>query len=77
MFDENILSKSGEAEKQKIVTILCKYDWAMNKILKLLRKMLNPESGNQGTCPNHPGSPSRAVVRESSGATFKVPEEQN
>ena len=49
----------------------------MNKTLKLLRKLLNPKSNNQGTVSNHLESPSRVVVGESSGATFKVPQDQN
>ena len=77
MFDENVLSKTGEANKQKIVMILCKYDYSVNMTLKLVRKLLNSESRNQGTVPNHLGSPSRAVVGESSGAKFKAPQEQN
>ena len=76
MFDDNVMTKANELNKQKIVTILSRYEFSMNKTLKLMKQLPCLENGNQGADPILPGSPSRTMVGESRGAMFKAPQEQ-
>ena len=46
MFDENVMSKAGEPNRQKIVTILCEFKFLKNKTLKLMKPLFYLETGN-------------------------------
>ena len=76
LFDENVMTSAGGPDSQKIITIMAKYEFTMSKTLKLMKKLLCPESGSQSVGPRMPGSPSRSGARETREVVFKTPRER-
>ena len=79
MFDNDFRANNGKAHAKNIITILCNYDMAMTKTLRLLHNLLEPHPPFQVVVPATPRSPSIVVTKEGeSSATlwmteFRVP----
>ncbi|BBN19156.1 hypothetical protein MPTK1_8g08300 [Marchantia polymorpha subsp. ruderalis] len=52
---------------------MSKFEYSMGKILKLMKRLLCPDTRSPSVDPRFPGSPSQIVVGESRGAGFKIP----